>query len=83
MPNEIRLSEIRQGTAYTISGFEDVTSNYAEKLHKMGFINGTEVKLAPVKLKDPMVFQIRGSRIALRKRDAGQILVTGGRSCTR
>jgi ferrous iron transport protein A len=41
----------------------------------MGFVEGTPIELAPVKLSDPIVFQIRGSRIALRKKEARQILV--------
>ena len=41
----------------------------------MGFVEGTPVELAPVKLSDPMVIQIRGSRIALRKSEAQQVLV--------
>ena len=41
----------------------------------MGFVEGTPVELAPVNVSDPMVIQIRGSRIALRKSEAQQILV--------
>jgi ferrous iron transport protein A len=41
----------------------------------MGFVEGTPIELAPVKISDPIVFQIRGSRIALRKKEARQILV--------
>jgi len=41
----------------------------------MGFVKGTPVELAPVKLSDPMIVQIRGSRIALRKNEAEGILV--------
>ena len=75
MSEFIRLADIRPGTTYMISGFENKESDYAEKLNKMGFTPGTPVALAPVDLLDPQVFNIRGSRIALRKREAGQVLV--------
>ena len=75
MPKNTNLTEIRRDKNYQIAGFVDNSTDYAEKLHKMGFIEGTPVELAPVKLSDPMVIQIRGSRIALRKSEAQQILV--------
>ncbi len=75
MSRNINLTDISKGKAYQISGFTNHPSEYTEKLHKMGFVEGTPVELAPVKISDPIVFQIRGSRIALRKKEAQQILV--------
>lgn len=75
MSKIINLTDIGQGKAYQISGFENHPSEYTEKLHKMGFVEGTTIELAQVKLSDPIVFQIRGSRIALRKNEAKQVLV--------
>jgi ferrous iron transport protein A len=75
MSNVINLTDASKGKAYQISGFTNHPSDYTEKLHKMGFVAGTPIELAPVKLSDPIVFQIRGSRIALRKNEAKQILV--------
>ncbi|NOR26706.1 MAG: ferrous iron transport protein A [Desulforhopalus sp.] len=75
MSTIINLTDINQGKAYQVSGFKNHPSAYTEKLHKMGFVEGTPIALAPVKLSDPIVFQIRGSRIALRKNEAKQILV--------
>ena len=75
MPKNTNLTEISREKIYQVAGFEDNSSDYAQKLHKMGFVEGTPVELAPVKLSDPMVIQIRGSRIALRKSEAQQILV--------
>lgn len=63
------------GQVYQVLGFENKTSDYAEKLCKMGFVEGTPIELAPVNLKDPIVIQIRGSRVALRKHEAQQVLV--------
>ncbi|MFV0438317.1 MAG: ferrous iron transport protein A [Desulfopila sp.] len=71
----LRLDQLSTGKMYQISGFEVSQSVYAEKLHKMGFVTGTPVRLAPVALKDPMVIELRGSRIALRRSEASQVLV--------
>lgn len=75
MSQGLNLTEICRNKMYQISGFTNSSSDYAKKLHKMGFVEGTPVQLAPVKLSDPMVIQIRGSRIALRKSEARQVLV--------
>ena len=75
MSKMIKLQDICKGKCYKVSGFVDESSIYAEKLHKMGFVAGTPVQLAPVKLSDPMVVQIRGSRIALRRKEAQEIIV--------
>jgi len=75
MPKSTNLTEIRKDKIYQVAGFVDNSTDYAQKLYKMGFVEGTPVELAPVKLSDPMVIQIRGSRIALRKSEAQQILV--------
>lgn len=75
MPKSTNLTEIRRDKMYQVAGFVENSTDYAEKLFKMGFVEGTPVELAPVKLSDPMVIQIRGSSIALRKSEAQQILV--------
>lgn len=75
MGKKLSLDKIRKGKCYKVSGFETENSKYAEKLYKMGFVKGTAVELAPVQLTDPMVVQIRGSRIALRKSEAREVLV--------
>jgi ferrous iron transport protein A len=75
MPKRTNLAEINRGQIYQVAGFVNSSTDYAEKLYKMGFVEGTPVELAPVNLSDPMVIQIRGSRIALRKSEAQQILV--------
>lgn len=75
MAASIKLTNITKGKMFQISGFTNNSSEYAEKLHKMGFVEGTPIELAPVHLSDPIVFQIRGSRIALRKKEAQEILV--------
>ena len=83
MSKNINLTEISKGRFYQIAGFLNHPSAYTEKLHKMGFVEGTPIELAPVKISDPIVFQIRGSRIALRKKEAQQILVQELMKCTK
>ncbi len=75
MARRLNLTEIGKNTIYQITGFEQQGTDYAEKLHKMGFIEGTPLQLAPVDISDPIVIQIRGCRIALRKSEAKQIFV--------
>ncbi len=75
MQTAMNLTDINIGKAYRVSGFRQSTSEYAEKLYKMGFVEGTVVKLAPIKMSDPLVVQIRGSRIALRRKEAQEIIV--------
>lgn len=71
----LHLDQVLQGKTYQIAGFENSESPYIEKLYKMGFVEGTPLQLAPVELKDPMVIELRGSRIALRREEANQVLV--------
>ena len=75
MATQVNLTEISRDKTYEVAGFKSESSAYAEKLYKLGFVKGTPVELAPVKLSDPIVVQIRGSRIALRKKEAQEILV--------
>ena len=75
MADIMNLADIIKGKSYQVSGFTESSTEYAEKLSKMGFVVGTAVALAPVQLNDPMVLQIRGSRMALRRSEAAQILV--------
>lgn len=75
MSKNIHLTEIQRDKNYQVAGFTNNSSDYAKKLYRMGFVEGTPIELAPVKASDPMVIQIRGSRIALRKNEAQQVLI--------
>jgi ferrous iron transport protein A len=75
MAKRMKLTEILKGKLYQVFGFEDSSSIYSEKLNKMGFVKGTPITLAPVNINDPLVVQIRGSRVALRKKEAFHIIV--------
>lgn len=75
MNANIVLANMQAGITYQVTGFNTTSEDYATKLYKMGFVEGTPVELASVKIADPIVVQIRGSRIALRKKEAQQVLV--------
>lgn len=75
MTKHINLSQTDRNRKYRVVGFSDNQSDYAIKLYKMGFIEGTDVQLAPVTINDPIVIEIRGSRVALRKSEAQEVLV--------
>ena len=75
MTRHMTLSQTERDKTYRVIGFTDNQTEYADKLFKMGFITGTDVSLAPVTINDPLVVQIRGSRVALRKSEAAEILV--------
>lgn len=70
-----KLSEIPKGSQFIICGFVNQGSEYSEKLLKMGFVEGTRVERTSADISDPMVFSVRHSRVALRKKEAREILV--------
>ena len=65
MSSRISLDQVAKGKTYQVIGFQHSESAYAEKLYKMGFVEGTTLQLAPVALKDPIVIEIRGGRIVI------------------
>ncbi len=75
MAHAIDLTEISKHKTYQVIGFEETGTAYIDKLTKMGFIEGTPLQLAPVEITDPIIIQIRGSRIALRRLEAKQVYV--------
>lgn len=69
------INELRPGSVAVIS---DITGDVklAKRLHALGCIEGTEVKIkrtAP--LGDPIVFNIRGFDLAIRKNDARNVKI--------
>lgn len=75
MSAEILLSEIEREQRYEVVGFKGGGTEYEAKLHRLGFVEGTEVSLVPAQRHDPMIVRIRGSRIALRTTEAGCVVV--------
>ena len=75
MASRIVLTDMQSGHNYRLVGFETDSPEYSNKLYKMGFVEGTPIEMASVKISDPVVVQIRGSRIALRRSEAEQVIV--------
>lgn len=72
---EAKLSEIENGKTYSIVGFTGDDISYVDHLQRMGFSEGTKVKMGSSNFKDPFSLVFRGGRIALRKKEASCVLV--------
>ena len=71
----VRLSALASGAAGIVDRVEPADP-VAERLHDLGFVPGTRVgvvRRAP--LGDPILFELRGSQICLRRAEAGRITV--------
>ncbi len=73
-PN-LTLSQIVYGKTYKVIGSAGANSNYHNHLESLGFTKGTLVQKGPASISDPFSVFIRGSRIALRKKEATELLV--------
>ncbi len=71
----VTLADTDISKIYRIVGFEDPTSAYADKLRRMGFIPGTSIEQIQGASHDPLLFFVRGGRVALRKNESKAILV--------
>ena len=69
------LSDIPKGRKYMITGYSDPHSEYSEKLVKMGFVKGTIIERTGTEISDPMILNLRHSRVALRRGEAKTVLV--------
>lgn len=68
-----QMSENQSGIIVDI----DFSDSSRRRLFDMGFISGQRVRCVNIGLmKTPIAYQIRGSKIALRKSDAKRIEVT-------
>ena len=79
---EIRLTELRPGETGIITAIEEDGRGFSDRLRDLGFTENTPVacvRIAP--LCDPAAYRIRGTLIALRKKDAACLFVhpTGGK----
>lgn len=67
------LSQMKQNECARITNIND-GSSFKRRFFDMGFIKGQAVKCTNVGIfGSPIAFQIRGSKIALRKKDADKI----------
>lgn len=66
-----RLNELRPGQRARVTGYADPDDPYARQLLALGLIPGTTLaveRVAP--LGDPVEIKFRGTRLALRSREA-------------
>lgn len=71
----MNLSDIRPGDTVVITGYKDFAP-LRRRLEDMGFIAGTKVScVSRSPLGDPYAYLVRRTLLALRREDAGQILV--------
>ena len=76
-----RLNELAPGCSAIVKGIDCTDSGIRRRLQDIGLIEGTRVKyLLKSPLGDPTAYLIRGAVIALRKEDAGFIIIDIGAS---
>lgn len=72
----MKLSELKPGQKATIHHIQG-TGSFRARLGEMGFVAGKEIrKIYSTPLGNPIVFQLMGGQIALRKDEAQKIIVT-------
>ncbi|KGY12966.1 iron transporter FeoA [Vibrio tubiashii] len=72
----MKLSQLKQGQAATITGFSDLSTDVRKKLMVMGLLPQTPVTLirtAP--MGDPLQIEVRGVALAVRVNIADSIIV--------
>jgi ferrous iron transport protein A len=67
----IHLKDLNVGDEAEIVGFYEGDPEYQRKLMSLGLTRGAKIKLLRVApLGDPMVIEVRGANISLRKNEA-------------
>ncbi len=75
MNREIQMNRLSQGQTATVLSLS-AQGSMRRRLQDMGLIAGTEVECVGISpLGDPAAYLIRGALVALRGRDAADILV--------
>ncbi len=75
MNREIQMDRLSQGQTATVLSLS-AQGSMRRRLQDMGLIEGTKVECVGVSpLGDPAAYLIRGALVALRSRDAADILV--------
>ncbi len=69
------LSQIEYGKTYSVIGTKGDNPDYGNQLESLGFTKGTLVQKGPSSIGDPFAVHLRGSRVALRRKEAQEILV--------
>ncbi len=71
----LTLPEMEYGKTYKVLGFARKNPNYCIQLQNIGFTEGTLVERGPSSINDPFAVLLRGSRVALRKQEAMELLI--------
>ncbi len=71
----LTLPDMEYGKIYKVLGFAEKNPNYVIQLKNLGFTEGTEVTRGPSSINDPFAVLLRGSRIALRKKEAMELFI--------
>ena len=72
----MRLSDVAVGASVVVAGVEHGTDGQGRRLQDLGVIAGTPMRVerrAP--MGDPTVYEVRSSRLAIRRADAALVLV--------
>lgn len=68
---DITLKEVKPGTTVRVAGFSGIKPGLLRRLFELGLTSGSEIRVCgTAPLGDPLILQVRGCRIALRKQDA-------------
>lgn len=71
----VPLSDFKPGDSGIVENFEGDTDMH-HRLRELGVLEGTRIRLVRVApFGDPMELDLRGYRLALRKKDASQIIM--------
>ncbi len=71
----LTLPDMEYGKTYKVLGFAGKNPNYSTQLQNLGFTEGTLVTRGPASINDPFSVLLRGSRVALRKKEALELLI--------
>jgi ferrous iron transport protein A len=65
------IKDLKVGDEAEIAGFYDGDIDYQRKLLSMGLTRGAKIKVLRIApLGDPMVIEVRGGNVSLRKKEA-------------
>lgn len=74
----LKLKDMPIGTAARVSGYSEGGMAYRHKLLSMGLTPGTRLRVVGVApLGDPVVIEVRGFRLSLRKAEAEALEIEG------
>ncbi|HJJ41928.1 MAG TPA: FeoA family protein [Methanocorpusculum sp.] len=73
----LKLSDVKKGKTVEVCGFSDESMDLVNRLLELGFTKGSKINvIGKAPFGDPMILFIHGCRLALRKHDASNIMVS-------